>query len=245
MTLDHLTWSRMEIWSLCLQSKWVGFYRCPRSISCRFYLGSNVTRWVRGLDSKPPWQQVSSVLKCPWATVNQSLALCALWSWSCSLVFGGRTSKWWVTLSWINTASQSDFKHALAFLRRRKHRLILLWYFWLLEQNVGLALTWHCCWLTKLYQRLPGCTKLEQMWKKQATQTVTTQSESGIRLHLRNKQQSLLLFFFSVYTPKIFTWGNTQDNTQFTLFEISICLCYCIYVLFTLIFSLWILLYLI
>ena len=97
-----------------------------------------------------------------------------------------------------------------------KAQIYIYMYFRLVELTPGLALRYAA----SDWQGFTTGSWDSQSWGynrcgiKQAAQTVTKQSESGIRLHPRNKESALI----SLYT----TWGFSvilEHIVQFTMFE--------------------------
>lgn len=146
--------------------------------------------------SNPPWQQASSLLKCPRATLNHPPAMCSLCSWSCSLFFaleGGRANDELLCHRSIeHHKNKSDFKV------ERMHRLI---HYYLVERTLGLVLlidssatgSWDS--QCRGYNRCGSCDKV----------TVALAAP---------EEQSLFLFYFSLYI-NAYNRGISHGVSQF------------------------------
>lgn len=179
-----------------------------------------------------PWQQASSLLKCPRATLNHPPALCALCSWSCSLFFALKAgaAKRWVALSWFNTASQKQ----VCFESSSKTGeywvfcayVAFDWWSWLSASLL----------LIDRASRLLGFTnlRLQQMWNKTSHTNCDAHKVKATPSCTWGTNARVCFYFFP-YTTGILhgiTPRYTQHIAQFTRFESksngnNSWLCYC------------------
>lgn len=200
----------------------------PKKHTC-FYSDSRATRWARGLVSKPSNSRrflCSNILERQWI-IRQLCVLPganpALWSLLWRL--GQQNNGLLCCDSMQHHKNKSDSKVVLKPGKAQIDSSVIHG-FWLVERTLGLALRWHCCWLTELRTSWDSLTwvynrcGLKTSCKNCDTHKVKVTSSCG------GGTNSKVCFYFSsyssVYTTGILhgiTLSYAQHIAQFARFK--------------------------